>query len=62
MLEDDTVFAYKCDNVYCREAERGMRFDDPDLGIEWPDVGVPLVLSAKDRQHPRFKDVKPESV
>ena len=62
VLEDDTVFAYKCDNVYNKEAERGMRFDDPDLGIEWPDVGVPLLLSDKDKMHPPFKDVTPEIV
>ena len=62
VLEDDTVFAYKCDNVYCKAAERGMRFDDPALGIEWPDIGVPLVLSEKDRNHPYFKDVEPVSV
>lgn len=60
VLEDDTVFAYKCDNVYCRDAERGMRFDDPELEIDWPDVGVPLLLSEKDQRHPLFKDVEPE--
>ena len=61
VLEDDTVFAYKCDNPYCKDAERGMRFDDPALGIEWPDLGVPLVLSEKDRKFPYFKDVEPVS-
>ena len=62
VLEDNTLFAYKCDNVYCREAERGMRFDDPALGITWPDVGVPLTLSEKDRCHPFFKEIEPEVV
>ena len=62
VLEDNTLFAYKCDNVYCREAERGMRFDDPALGIVWPDVGVPLTLSEKDRCHPFFKEIEPEVV
>ena len=60
VLENDTVFAYKCDNVYRKAAERGMRFDDPALGIEWPDVGAPLVLSEKDRALPLFEDVEPE--
>ena len=36
VLEDDTFFSYKCDNLYCPAADRGMRFDDPALGIEWP--------------------------
>jgi dTDP-4-dehydrorhamnose 3,5-epimerase len=60
VLEDDTIFAYKCDNVYDKSAERGMRFDDPALGIEWPDIGVPLVLSEKDRNLPLFCDVPHE--
>ena len=62
VLEDDTVFAYKCDNIYCKIAERGMRFDDPALGIEWPDIGRELIFSEKDRMHPIFKDVIPEVV
>lgn len=62
VLEDDTVFAYKCDNVYDKSAERGMRFDDPALGIEWPEIGVPLILSEKDRNQSLFKDVLPETV
>ena len=62
VLEDDTIFSYKCDNVYDKSAERGMRFDDPELGIEWPDIGVPLVLSEKDRRHPYFKDIVPELI
>ena len=62
VLEDNTLFAYKCDNLYNKAAERGMRFDDPALGIVWPDVGVPLTLSEKDQRHPFFKDVVPEDV
>jgi dTDP-4-dehydrorhamnose 3,5-epimerase-like enzyme len=37
-----------------------MRFDDPALGIEWPDVGCELNLSEKDMAHPMFKDILPE--
>ena len=62
VLEDDTVFVYKCDNLYCKSAERGMRFDDPALGIEWPDVGAPLLLSDKDRVLPLLRDITPEEV
>ena len=61
VLEDDTVFAYKCDNVYCKEAERGLRFDDPLLGIKWPETDVRPVLSEKDRGHPLFADIVPEA-
>ena len=59
VLEDDTLLSYKCDNLYRPESERGMRFDDPALGIEWPDVGMPLTLSPKDRNHPPLADVEP---
>ncbi len=59
VLEDDTLFSYKCDNLYAPEADRGMRFDDPELGIVWPDVGVELKLSEKDRQHPCLKNIEP---
>lgn len=57
VLEDNTLFSYKCDNLYNPQSERGMRFDDPELGIKWPDVGRELVLSEKDRRHPRFRDI-----
>ena len=59
VLEDDTLFSYKCDNLYCAAADRGMRFDDPALGITWPEVGVPLVLSEKDKRHPLLAGVEP---
>ena len=59
VLEDDTLFSYKCDNLYAPALERGMRFDDPALGIEWPDIGVELVLSEKDRRHPPLAGIEP---
>ena len=59
VLEDNTLFSYKCDNLYCPAADRGMRFDDPALGIEWPDIGVPLILSPKDQKHPLLADITP---
>lgn len=61
VLEDETLFSYKCDNLYCPAAERGMRFDDPALGIDWPDIGVPLTLSEKDRRHPLLAAIEPWS-
>ena len=59
VLADNTIFAYKCDNVYCREAERGLQFNDPALGIEWPWPGRDFLLSDKDKQHPMLKDIEP---
>ena len=46
-LEDDTVFFYKCTNVYNRESERNILWNDPDLNIKW-DIKEPLI-SDKDK-------------
>lgn len=59
VLEDNTLFSYKCDNLYCKEADRGMLFSDPELKIDWPKVDVELNLSEKDREHPCLKDIEP---
>jgi len=59
VLEDNTLFSYKCDNLYAPAADRGMRFDDPALGIEWPKLDIPLTLSEKDKKHPLFADIAP---
>lgn len=59
VLEDNTLFSYKCDNLYCKEADRGLLFSDPALGIEWPDVGVELKLSEKDQKHPCLSEIEP---
>ena len=59
VLEDDTLFSYKCDRLYCRESDSGMLFSDPALGIKWPDLGMELKLSEKDTRHPLFKDIEP---
>lgn len=58
VLEDNTLFSYKCDNFYCPSAERGLLFSDPALKIEWPDLGQPLILSEKDRHRPRFAEIE----
>lgn len=48
VLSDTAQFQYKVDNVYAPESEASIRFDDPTIGVEWPDPGVELLLSAKD--------------
>jgi dTDP-4-dehydrorhamnose 3,5-epimerase len=47
-LEDDTVMTYKVDAPYDAAAERTIRFDDPELGIDWPIDRADAVLSDKD--------------
>ncbi len=48
VLDDDTIFSYKCDNYYHKFAEQGIRYNDPSLAITWPDVGVSIMVSEKD--------------
>ena len=59
VLEDETLFSYKCDNLYCKESERGLMFNDPALGITWPEIGVPLTLSEKDQKLPTLDAIEP---
>lgn len=49
VLEDDTVFAYKVDNYYSPENDRGIAFNDESLGINWVLSADTLNLSAKDK-------------
>ncbi len=51
-LEDDTEVAYKVTAPYAPADERGIRFDDPALGIDWPIPAGEMQLSAKDRAAP----------
>lgn len=55
-LEADTEVAYKVDDYYAPECERGLAWDDPALGIAWPVAPADAVLSDKDRKLPRFAD------
>lgn len=53
-LQDETVFFYKCTNVYNKESEGSIRWNDPDLNIDWQ-LENP-VLSEKDQSSPFFRD------
>ena len=61
VLEDNTLFAYKCDNYYAPQAERGLRYDDPQLNIAWPDMKTPPILSRKDQLNPLLSEITPWS-
>ena len=56
-LVPDCVVAYKVTAYYSRENDHGFAWDDPDVGVEWPDVAAPGLLSAKDRDAPRLRDL-----
>lgn len=53
-LEDDTILCYKCDNYYSQAHEGGLRYDDPDLEIQWPLNGLTPIVSEKDLALPAF--------
>ena len=56
VLEDDTVFAYKVDNYYSPECDRGIAFDDKNLNIDWILKKEELNLSAKDTKQPKLNE------
>jgi len=55
-LEPNTVVAYKVDNYYAPECDRGLAWDDPTLAINWPVSSENAVLSDKDRKFGRFAE------
>jgi len=56
-LMDDTEIVYKCSDFYAPECEGAIRFDDPGVGIAWPDLGVVPTLSDKDARAPLLNDI-----
>ena len=58
VLSDEADFLYKCDAFYSGEDDCGLAWDDPQIGIEWPLDGAPI-LSEKDRRNPTLATVDP---
>jgi dTDP-4-dehydrorhamnose 3,5-epimerase len=56
-LEPHTEVVYKVSEYFAPESDRGLRWDDPALGIEWPVAAGEAILSAKDAQHPLLRDL-----
>jgi len=54
VLSDTAVFAYKCTDFYYPEDEGGVIWNDPAIGIQWPDLGMEYILSDKDKKLPPF--------
>lgn len=54
-LSESALFAYKCTNVYSQEHDRGIIWNDPEIGIDWG-VDKPII-SEKDRSLPSLKDI-----
>jgi dTDP-4-dehydrorhamnose 3,5-epimerase len=55
-LEPDTEILYKCSDYYAPDCDGAIRFDDPDLAIDWGLKGTAAILSAKDAAAPGFRD------
>lgn len=58
VLSETAIFAYKVDNYYSPECDRGIQFDDPQLDIDWQLDQPQLQLSEKDKTQPLLKDTK----
>lgn len=58
VLSDEAIFTYKVDNPYAPEADAGIRWNDPDLAINWPTAGMEVLTSEKDLRQPLLKDAE----
>ena len=58
VLSEEVVFQYKCDNFYAPQSEGAIAWDDPDLEIDWRMPADKVLLSEKDRVHPRLKNAE----
>ncbi len=56
VLSEEAVFQYKCDRLYAPQAEGAIAWDDPELGIDWKIPASDIILSEKDRHHPRLSE------
>lgn len=56
VLSDEVVFQYKCDEYYHPESEGAIAWDDPTLAIDWQLPADKVILSDKDKHHPKFNE------
>lgn len=56
VLSEEAVFQYKCDAYYHPEAEAGVQWNDPTIGIRWPFAVEEMILSERDQLHPTFSE------
>lgn len=58
VLSDAAEFCYKCTDFYHPGDEGGIIWNDPDIGIEWPEIDVPILLSEKDETQPNIREIE----
>lgn len=57
VTSDEAIFQYKCDNYYNKESEAGIYYNSSSLAIDWPSIDTEILLSAKDKEYPNFRDL-----
>ena len=57
VLSKEVIFQYKCDNFYATQSEGAIAWDDPDLGIDWQISIDEILLSEKDKSHPKLAEI-----
>ncbi len=58
VLSEEVIFQYKCDNYYAPQSEGALRWNDPDLAIDWKIPSGDIILSDKDKSNPVFKEME----
>ena len=58
VVSKEAEFVYKCTSYYAPDDEFGIRWDDPELGITWPEDALPPTLSDKDQNAPLLKEAR----
>jgi len=56
-LEDETLFCYKCTDTYAPASDAGVLWNDPEIGIAWPEIERGFIISEKDREQPLLNDL-----
>lgn len=56
-LEPNSIISYRVTNYYSPENDKGVAWNDPAIGIEWPDLADPQTLSPRDRNQPLLRDL-----
>ena len=58
VLSKEVIFQYKCDNLYAPQSEGAIAWDDPEIGIDWGIPAQDIILSEKDKHHPKLSEAQ----